>query len=361
MVCAVCVQTTLPALKASTKAAFSSLSVLQDTLDQTIDLGVKAEKQAINNYKNNVVSAVQADALTISTVLTKNSVEEERLLNSLKDSIEALAKSASVAKQNQDVAENYGIDNISHVTKAISNMQYADVIHKETEGNGTNGGNGQRSPKADYQYLIETVNSRKIEFTNEILKAEDDGSSILNMNTLFMGESSQRLKEDIVKEGDWNESIALRRFLAIPPGVQAGVRSIDLKDSDNSGYWRIAQRSRSAAEFLAWDLAIRSSINTEAGDTSLLHFLKSNIIGAYASTEGMIEDVTGGERTTLNTIAANESIANLLDMLLLKTNQYSAQLEAAKVGIYTDAEFNPVYGNNNIKSILNTVERGNDE
>lgn len=364
MVCAVCVQTTLPAIKASTQASFQSLNALQQTLDQTIAIGVEAETKAIDNSRNNIVGAIQADALNVSAAIMKNAIAEERLLDSLKISFEDVARSKSIAKQNHEAATQYGTQNISHVTKTISNLQYSTIVphNNKTEPGTINGVNSNQEDNiTDIHFLLDEVESRTSNFRKGILESEEDGSAIFSMNTLMQGDSVIRLKADVISEGDWIESLALRKFMAVPPGVQAGLRSMDIKDNDGSGYWRISQRSRSAAEFLAWDLAIRSGFTTDEGETSLIHLLKSMVDQTASSTEGMIADAVATDRALLNTIAANEAISNLLDIMLLTADQYESKMEAAKVGHFTDEEFNPIYGSNKIKSTLTTIERGKDE
>lgn len=353
MVCAICVQTTLPAIKVATKTAFKSLSTLHLTMDQTIEAGVQAEIQSVDFYTENIVGALQADALSITTTMTLNDTASARLFESFKESLETNQKTVAVAKSNLETAENFGIENVSHVTKSLSDAQYSKVIYKSPIDTFPDDG----STFADISFFVRTLSNRKEKFLESIIASTEDNKALLNVNSVIQGSETIDYKSDIVSEGDWDEAIAYRTFLAIPLGVQSGLRNLDMKINDDKDYAPIRARSKVAGDFLAWELALKSEVITDAGPTSFYNFIKTQVVGTYESTDGMLEAGTSGTREGENTVATNEAISNILDMLILEVSAYNLQMENAKLGALNDSKYNANYGYQKLDMAKGQVKR----
>lgn len=354
MVCAVCVQSTLPGIKAATTGAFKSLSALQKTMDSTIELGVKAEVQTINNYKNNIVAAIQADAMNTSHTIELGRESQQRLLEGLRTSIESTQQSGIVARSNLKVVENYGHENVSYSAKKRSNSQYAKII----SASAFDEFKVEDEYFADLGVMTQIVNSRKVKFIDKIMVPETNDDHHFQMINIINGLESNDYKSDVLNEDMWDEAFAFRRFIASPLDVQSGVSTFDLKAQDEKSIAVIKARAKAASEFMAWEMAIRSSIVTDSGTTSLFHNLKESVIDIYQSEEGMIDNVQSGEREILNEIATNEAIGAVLDMLLLETSAYQLRLEGAKLGGLNDEKYSSDYGYQKIDKTNSTINRG---
>lgn len=355
MVCAICVETTLPAIKTATQTAFGSLGTLHETMDQTIELGVIAETRAISNYKNNIVSALMADSNSVTTALEKSALTEERLLEGLKSSVEEIQKSAIVARSNLLVAENYGVDNVSNATKSISNSQFASVIAKsEIDDYPVDG-----SLKADIPFFISNANKRKQKFLDSILVANTDSATMLSVvNVIKTGEKLDYSSE-IIDEGDWFEALSYRRFLSIPLEIQSDIRVEDLRSYSDSDFAPIRARSKIVADYHAWEMAIKSEILTDQGSTSFYNFLSTTVKELSGSEDGMLDAVQSGERELLNTIAASQALGGVLDLLILEAQSYLLQMEGAKLGAMVDDKYNRKYGYEDISQVNNQIDRRN--
>jgi hypothetical protein len=354
MVCAVCVQSTLPAIKTATTSAFKSLSALQNTMDTTIEVGVNTEIQSIYNYKNNIVAALQADAMNTATSIELGRESQQRLLDALRSSIETSTQTGIVARTNLKVSENYGQESVSFALKARSNSQYAKI----TKLSELDEFKVEDDYYADLSFLIRLVNSRKSIFINKIMTTDKNDDHHFQMVSIMNGIESNDYKADVLSEELWSEAFALRRFIATPLDVQSSVSALDLKSTDQSAIAVIKARAKTATEFVAWDMAIRSSIVTDAGETSLLDHIKTNVLEIYESDEAMIDAVSSGEREILTNIATNEAIGAVLDMLILETNAYQLRMEGAKLGAFNDERFSPVYGYKKIDTAKDSITRG---
>ncbi|UUA75127.1 hypothetical protein [Cellvibrio sp. QJXJ] len=357
MVCALCVNTSLPAIKTATSTAFDSLSTLHTTMDQTIELGVNAEVQSITNYRNNIVSALIADSESITGTLAVNSIVESRLYEGLQQSVESIQKSSHVAKQNEVASENFGLENVSHSTKQLSNAQYAKVISRSAFDKFK----GDGSEFADIAFLVSAVIERKDAFLKSIFIENEQIDTQFKMISLIKASEEIDFKSEIVNENDFDEALSYQRFIAVPHGIQSGMRDADAYISSDIGYSSIRARSKIASEFLAWDLALRSEFKTDSGSISFFQFLKAQVLDSYSSTEGMVDIVTSGDRELKNSIAANEAISNILDILLLETGSYNLQMEGAKLGAMTDEKFSGSYGYESMSLSQNTINRSNNE
>jgi hypothetical protein len=355
MVCAICVETTLPAIKTATETAFNSLGTLHETMDQTIEVGVNAESRAITNYKNNIVSALMADSNSLTTSIEKSAIMEQRLFDGLKTSIDEIQKSALVAKSNLHAAENYGVANVSHATKSISNSQYASVIGKSEIDDFLIDG----SIKADIPFYIDILNNRKQKFIDSILVPNTDNTNLLSVVSVIKAGEKIDYTSDVITEGDWVEALGYRRFLSIPTEIQSDIRPEDLRSYGDSDFAPIRARSKIVAEYHAWEMALKSEIKTDQGPTSLYNFIASTVKEIYESDDGIIDAAQSGERELLNTIATNEAIGGVIDILLLEVQTHILQMEGAKLGSMVDEKYNTFYGYEDISQINNQIDRSN--
>lgn len=353
MVCAICVETTLPAIKIATQTAFDSLGALHETMDQAIELGVNAESSAITNYRNNIVSALIADSNSLTSSIEKSAITEQRLLDGLKSSVDEIQKSALVAKSNLDAAENYGVANVSHATKSISNSQFASVIGKSQIDDFPIDG----SIKADIPFYIDIQNNRKQKFIDSILVPNTDNSNLLSVISVIKAGEKISYTSDVIEEGDWVEALGYRRFLSIPNEIQSDIRPEDLRSYGDSDFAPIRARSKIVAEFHAWEMALKSEIKTDQGSTSFYNFLASTVKQIYESDDGIIDTVQSGERELLNTIATNEAIGGVIDILLLELQTHILQMDGAQLGSMVDEKYNTFYGYEDISQTINQIDR----
>lgn len=346
--------TMLGGIKTATSAAMQSLNTMQDTLDETLTVGLQTERTAIENSGNNIVSAVEAQAMTFSTAYAQANEVEARLLEALRTALEQLGKSSMVAEHNRDVANNFGPENVSHATNTTAGLQLAEIITIEpgdtdpgTEAESQGAADSEESVQvSSVDFMLETVQERQRQYVGQILTEQEDNQDFLSISGLFRSNLDPGFQDTVVPAAIEEEAIAVRRFMAVPPGVQTGLQDVNVAGGGTNGYQQIVQRAKVAAEFLAWDLAIRSEIETSEGSTSLLHFLETSVETIYSSTEGMEKTGTANRRELLNTVATNQALSNLLDMIEVELGAYQNNLEAAKIGFYNDEAFNPVTGYN---------------
>ncbi|MDQ2077528.1 hypothetical protein [Marinimicrobium sp. ABcell2] len=338
----------LGAARSSLNALTQSLSMIQDRLDDAIDLGFETQETAMDLVTQQTVAAHQAHAQTVSMEMTANREVELRLHEGLKDSMEALAQSRMIANETYRIANDYGPENVSRTSRDVAGMQAVTLSrHSRVDGAETE---EPRDPIAvTSDFMVQTVQNRASEFLREILREQETPEDAFQLIATFMSNIEAGFADRVIREDMWDEAIAIRRAMAVPPGVYRGLRDQDLFGHDPAGYRRVSARARTAAEFLAWEMALRSEIETEAGATSLLNFIRSNVEQAYSTAESLTADVNSGERTLLNTIAAQEAMGNLIDMLILEAESYGNTIEAAKIGVYNDEVFNPHYGYNQVR------------
>lgn len=341
--CGPCVSAVLEIAENASNMAFDALGSAQDGLDQAIDLGQQAEMAAINIYGDNIVGALNAQASSVTAELTRGSVTEQKLVEALKESIERTSRTDLVARENLEAATAQGFENVSHVAKKLTTVQNAKIIERDPTG-------ANPTPTeidATVHLMLATVERRSQRFLRGMINAEESDRSMdtVTMTMLYEGAVGSSFTSAVVLQPDWPEAIAARRYLVAPPSVQANMRSIDMGEGDQTGYWRVAQRSKAAAEFMAWELALRSEIETSQGSTSLINFLDKMVVSAYEDTEGILDDGTAYKRELLNTVSTNLALSNMLDMLMVEVGRYQTNMEGAKVGFYNDFAFNPVFGN----------------
>jgi hypothetical protein len=88
-------------------------------------------------------------------------------------------------------------------------------------------------------------------------------------------------------------------------------------------------------EYLAWDMALRSEILTDGGSTSPLLFLKQSAFSPRDVYEE-VEGIGNASRTELlRIISTYQSIANVLNYLILENEVHTKKLNAIEVGIKT--------------------------
>lgn len=320
-----------------------SLSMAQDRLDDAIDLGFETQSAAIMLTAQQNIAAQRAHAQTLSMEISANREVELRLYDALKDAIENLAQSRALAEQTYRIASDYGPENVSRASQNLAGMQSAKLSHpSRVDGAGDAELDGAIAVTSDV--MLNIANQRAREFLREILRDHDTPEDSLQLIATFMSNIEGGFADRVVFEDSWEEAIAIRRAMAVPLGIYGGIRDQDLLGHDAGGYRRVSARSRTAAEFFAWEMALRSEIRTDAGSTSLLNFISANVEQGYSTAEALIADVNSGERTLLNTIATQEALGNLIDMLALEVDHYGNAIEAAKIGVYNDDVFNPHYG-----------------
>lgn len=352
--CLLCTDTALStgrSLLSAGRSALSgltqSLSMAQDRLDDAIDLGFETQETAITLTTQQTIAAHRAHAQSVSMELTANREVELRLYEALKDAIESLAQSRVMAEQAKRIADDYGPENVSRASQSLAGMQSA-KLSRHSRVDGTEELEPGEAVAVTSDFMLSTVNRRAGEFFREILREHETPEDSLELIATFMSNIEGGFADRILFEDSWEEAVAIRRAMAVPAGVYGGLRDQDLLGHDAAGYRRVSARSRTAAEFFAWEMALRSEIETDAGATSLLNFISTNVEQGYSTAEALIADVNSGERTLLNTIATQKALGNLIDMLALEVDHYGNAIEAAIIGVYNDDVFNPHYGYNQI-------------
>ncbi len=354
--CITCVDSTANAVRAAINGARSSLvslqngfSALQTTLDEAIDLGFQAQETAMNLATQQTVAAHKAHGQSLSTQITANREVELRLYEGLKNAFETLTESRLVAEEAYRSANDFGPENTSTTSKDMAGMQTAKALPSQRAGDDVVvGEESEQGVDATADYMVSTVQSRQSTFFTEIMREDVPSDETLEQIATFMSNIDAGFGERVIRESVWDEAIATRRAMSVPPGVHRGLRDQDLVGQGDGSYHRISNRARTAAEFFAWEMALRSEIATDSGKTSLLNFVQSNVEKAYGNKESLLDTANSGERTLLNTIAAEAKLAALIDMLILEAETYGNAIEAAKIGVYNDEVFNPHYGYNQI-------------
>lgn len=342
--CVACVDIALPGLEAAVDAAFAALEQGQELLDQAIEVGRQSEVVAINLYEQDVVGALMALSGEVGTETATASEIEARMYEAIKNKMEQLEKTDLAARQNLYAAQNYGFDNVAYASKLFLSGQKSLVLDED----------GQETEyAADVKYLLGQVSRRTRDYTRALVRpdAGETGEDALSLLGVYESTVSGGLWEAVVDKGDIPESLAARRYVVSPPGIQQAMRAVDAQGNENLGYWRIAGRVRAAAEFMAWDLALRSEISTEKGATSLLHTLRSWTDDLLYNTEAISDGANADKRELLNAIAANMALSNLLDLLTVEAGSYQVALESAKVGFNHDTAINPIDGYIDITSL----------
>jgi hypothetical protein len=328
---------------AQVSAAASEVSMLAKdltSLSQAIQVGIQAEISQINIANQQIVGAIKARSSEITTKLETVAVANEKTFTALANRQERLAKTTLTAEENIDNANTMGADNVPVTMRKLYGFQSL-----KTEGNKPDTLNGEAIEdgiEITLPALMEIVDKRSVTFIDKINSDALIQNTKVLTNSFLASEEIKNFSAPLIP----TEQSDLYAYAAYTLMSGARIRNVQDGIEKGNAFSFKAQELRSAvsvvAEFLAWDMALRSEILTEEGSTSPLLFIKQSAF----SPSDVYEEIEGignaGKAELLRILSAYKGINNIITYLMLEQEQHTKKMNAVEVGIRT-REFNTTY------------------
>lgn len=330
--CNPCVAIALQTSKAATSTAFQTLGAGMTAFEEVIEVGIESVNQMIDLQGGNIIATIQGVGTSYGMESKRYTDIHVEVIEAYAKSQERLFKSSSIAKNNLYSATSTGYNSVPRQAKVALTYQkmVMDGDSKQLTVSTMKGLVDQRQ-----QALMEQVFPLESKTSHERYEAAQVSAS---------QDITRYLSAPMIPKELMRNLAGVVNLMVVPPLVERRLSGIEQTKGDWSGSRNVVERVRIAADFMAWDMALRSQIDLEAGDWSFLMYLKANIDQSYENANSIDGEINASARELLQVISLGRNLDNLISMLTLDAQRHSQMLDTALIGFDVDVSYHGNYG-----------------
>lgn len=283
-----------------------------------VSQGFAANTQAIVTNGNNIVSALNASANTMTTEFARSNESRSRLLEALRTSMEELERSRLVAEANKEAAESHGEENLPmELCEAFSRREERELAKQTATRLVTEHKERQLEDRAE-EYRSEVIDPYSANAVSVADSTYTEQSALMAMEqaSVLTGEKSFPVSPDLVaaqqaQSGDSN-----------PEAVQLMSAWLRTSNASTDLATQISKRTKPTVE-------------GESGPQPAEHSLIGDLWAEVESTvspEAAADDTSASEVDLLRRIARRTGVNNRIRLEQLENQFAMARMSASQLG-----------------------------
>ncbi|MDQ2077527.1 hypothetical protein [Marinimicrobium sp. ABcell2] len=295
-------------------------SAAQTTADtiETVTVGFTSSANQIASNGQDIVAAIQANARVLGMELTMSREAQLRLLDGLKESMEALERSAMMADSAQEIAETYGPENVpTALCNAWSRIDARQQAEEAAARIMADHREKQIEDRADeFRVSLGDAFTADLVSVNSQDFSEVEAEIALEQISIITGERSFPVSPDIIALQ------ALDPGSATPQTQQVMAAWLRTANASSDVAGQVAKRVKPD---------VQDENGLRVGDVSIMSDLWS-AVSEGVSGEGNIEDGSASRATLLRSIAHRGGVSNRIRMEQLEATLARVRLGSSQLG-----------------------------
>lgn len=291
---------------------------LQSTADtiENVTVGFTSTSNDIRRSGQDVVAAIQANAQAVGMELLMSREAQLRLIDGLKESLEALERSSMIAESAAEIAETYGAENVpSGLCSAWGRIDAREQAQEAVA-------------RVMKQHRQRQLDDRADEFRVAVGEAFTVGLVSVNNTEFTEVEAEMALEQVSVVTGE--------RSFPVSPDVIA-LKALEPGGASPQSQQVMAAwlRTANASSDVASQIAKRVKPDVEGdngiGEVSIMSDLWSSVSEGVSSSSN-IEDGSASRATLLRTIAHRAGVSNRIRYEQLEASLARVRMSASQLG-----------------------------